>query len=78
MCGFQFGAIELWLDRVPTMSQAEIRLQIDTPDARAAGEHLEKEGVIRCDEIEPVPDGFKGFWISSPASIVHLVSQADK
>ncbi len=25
-CGFRFGAVELWLDRVPTMSQAELWL----------------------------------------------------
>ena len=24
-------------------------------------------------EIEPLPEGFPGFWVSSPVSIVHLV-----
>jgi catechol 2,3-dioxygenase-like lactoylglutathione lyase family enzyme len=78
MCGFQFGAVELWLDRVQTISQAELWLQVDTPDAVVASAYLEQEGTVRCDEIEPLPNGFEGFWISSPAHIVHLVSQSDK
>jgi hypothetical protein len=31
--------------------------------------------VVRRDEIEPLPEGFKGFWISNPANIIHLISQ---
>ena len=31
---------------------------------------------MRCDDIEPLPPGFRGFWVSSPASIVHLVFEA--
>ena len=78
MCGFQFGTVELWLDRVPTISQAELWLQVDTPDVTVASEYLEQEGTVRCDEIEPLSDGFEGFWISSPASIIHLISRSDK
>ena len=27
------------------------------------------------DEIEALPPGFKGFWISSPSNIIHLINQ---
>ena len=78
MCGVQFGAVELWLDRVPTISQAELWLQMETPDVVAASEYLDQEGAVRCDEIESLPDRFDGFWISSPASIIHLISRSNK
>jgi catechol 2,3-dioxygenase-like lactoylglutathione lyase family enzyme len=71
--GFEFGSNNLWIDRVAGMSQAETWLEIVTNDIAAASEHLKAAGVVRCDEIEPLPEGFKGFWVSSPASIVHLV-----
>jgi len=72
---FQFGANQLWIDRVAGLSQAEIWLQLVANDVPAASKHLAKAGVVRCDEIEKLPDGFEGFWISSPASIIHLVSK---
>ncbi|MBX9453172.1 MAG: hypothetical protein KL801_15285 [Mesorhizobium sp.] len=73
--GFHFGANQLWIDKVPGMSQAEIWLEIVTEDKDSAAAHLEKAGVVRCDEIEPLGPEFRGFWISSPASIVHLVDE---
>jgi catechol 2,3-dioxygenase-like lactoylglutathione lyase family enzyme len=76
--GFRFGDKSLWIDRVPTISQAEVWLEIESDDLSAAAEHFRKHGVIRCDEIEPLPPGFKGFWIMSPASIVHLVCEAEQ
>jgi catechol 2,3-dioxygenase-like lactoylglutathione lyase family enzyme len=72
---FEFGSSQLWIDRVPGMSQAEIWLEVVTDDLAAAAEQLKAAGVVRCDEIEPLPEGFEGFWISSPALIVHLVCQ---
>lgn len=71
--GFEFGSINLWLDRVPGISQAETWLEVVTNDIAAASEHLKAAGVVRCDEIEPLPLGFQGFWVSSPASIIHLI-----
>jgi catechol 2,3-dioxygenase-like lactoylglutathione lyase family enzyme len=73
---FAFGSNRLWIDRVEGMSQAELWLELVADDVGAASKHLEAASVVRCDEIERLPDGFKGFWISSPASIVHLVSKA--
>ena len=70
-----FGPMRLWLDRVPTASHAEVWLEIETPSAEAAAGLLHEAGVTRCDDIEPLPDGFKGFWIKNPADIVHLLAQ---
>jgi catechol 2,3-dioxygenase-like lactoylglutathione lyase family enzyme len=71
--GFEFGSNNLWIDRVAGMSQTEIWLEVVTDSITAAAQLLEGAGVVRCDDIEPLPDGFQAFWISSPASIVHLV-----
>jgi hypothetical protein len=75
--GFEFGASYLWIDRVAGMSQAEIWLQLVTDDTAAAARHLEASGVVRCDDIEPLPPGSSAFWITSPASIVHVVSEPE-
>ncbi|WP_346623567.1 hypothetical protein [Blastococcus montanus] len=74
--GFAFGPNRLWIDRVPGVSQAELWLQVTTADTAAAADHLATAGVARCDEIEPL-DGDSAFWISSPAAVVHLVSEPD-
>ncbi|WP_295809581.1 hypothetical protein [uncultured Nitratireductor sp.] len=71
--GFRFGANQLWIDRAPGMSQSELWLEIVTDDTKAAAARLQAEGIARCDEIEPLGESFDGFWISSPAQIIHLV-----
>ena len=71
----QFGDKNLWIDRVPTLSQAEIWLEIQTDNIEQAAATFEKANIARRDEIEPLPQGFSGFWISSPADIIHLVSE---
>ena len=73
--GFNFGAIKIWIDEAVGMSQSEIWLELETPDIDAAEKHLSDANVIRCDAIEPLPDSFRGFWISSPASIIHIVNE---
>jgi hypothetical protein len=52
-------------------------LELATPDIAAAADHLHTAGVVRQDEIEPLPEWFDGFWISSPASIIHMVAKPD-
>ena len=74
--GFAFGHNQLWIDRVPGVSQAELWLQVTTADTATAADHLAAAGVVRCDEIEPL-DGDSAFWITSPAAVVHLVSEPD-
>ncbi|GAA0341231.1 hypothetical protein GCM10009092_02200 [Bowmanella denitrificans] len=71
---FAFGDKTLWLDNVATLSQAEIWLEIVTDNPQAAAEYFNKAGIQRCDDIEPLPADFKGFWITSPSNIIHLLS----
>ena len=71
--GFEFGGKNLWIDNAPALSQAEIWLEIITNDIDGASKLLSGAGIVRRDEIEPLPEGFDAFWISSPASIIHLV-----
>lgn len=71
---FQFGTNRLWLDRVEGLSQAELWLEVIATDTAAAKKHLAAHSIVRCDEIEALPEGFDGFWVLSPASIVHLVA----
>ncbi len=72
---FHFGDKLLWIDKVAGISQAEIWLEVITDDVDKAAEYLHDRHCIRRDEIEPLPDGFKGFWISSPANIIHLINK---
>lgn len=74
---FEFGDKVLWLDCVPGISQAEIWLEVVTNDVDQAAKHLDAQGCHRRDEIEPLPEGFKGFWISSPSNIIHLISSGN-
>lgn len=70
---FEFGSNQLWIDREPGVSQAELWLEIQANDVDAAKQYLADARVVRCDEIESLPEDFDAFWISSPASIIHLV-----
>ena len=72
---FEFGANQLWIDRVDGFSQAEIWLELSASDVQAAASHFKSAGIVRRDEIEPLPEGFEGFWITSPASIIHIVAK---
>ena len=75
--GFELGPIKLWIAAAPEMSQAEIWLELFTDDFTQAAQYLDKVGVIRCDAIEPLPEGFRGGWITSPANIIHMVREPD-
>lgn len=72
-----FGGKRLWLDCVPAMSQAEVWLEVSVAEKEEGEEHLASCGVVRCDEIEPLPPDTRCFWIKSPSGIVHLVSPID-
>jgi len=72
--GFVFGSNNLWIDKVPAMSQAELWLEIVTDDTTEAAKVLADAGVVRCDEIEDLGSSFDGYWVSSPAAIIHLVN----
>lgn len=74
---FAFGDKVLWIDRVSGLSQAEIWLEIVADDPEAAAAYLVDHGCSVCNEIEALPEGFRGCWISSPCNIVHLVALAE-
>jgi predicted enzyme related to lactoylglutathione lyase len=71
---FEFGGKNLWIDKISTLSQAEIWLEITTDNIENAAAHFKEHGIIRRDEIEPLPDNYKGFWITSPSNTIHLIS----
>lgn len=71
--GFEFGSCNLWIDRCPGLSQAEVWLEVVASDTGAAASALEQAGIARRDEIEDLGTAFDGFWISSPSDVIHLV-----
>jgi hypothetical protein len=74
---FRFGDKHLWIDKTPGISQAEIWLEVIADDLDKAANYLHDKHCIRRDEIEPLPDNVKGFWISSPSNIIHLIQHID-
>jgi predicted enzyme related to lactoylglutathione lyase len=70
---FAFGDKNLWIDKIAGLSQAEVWLEIETDNAEAAKRYLTEQGCAIRDEIEPLPEGFKEFWLSGPNNIIHLV-----
>lgn len=76
--GFDFDGKDLWLDKVDTVSQAEMWLEVHADDLDAAAEYLNEAGVVRCDDIEKLPENFEGFWITNAAGLIHLVSKPEK
>ncbi len=71
---FEFGASRLWIDRVDGLERAEIWLELVADDVQQAAAHFQAAGVKRRDEVEPLPQGFDGFWIENPAAVIHLIS----
>jgi catechol 2,3-dioxygenase-like lactoylglutathione lyase family enzyme len=70
----EFGAMRLHLDRVKHQSQTDIWLEVVAEDTDAAADWLEARGARRCPEVEPLPEGFDGFWIAAPSGTIHLVT----
>lgn len=59
------------------LSQAEVWLELFTDDFNAAANHFGKAGIVRCDAIEPLGEGFRGGRITNPANIIHMVREPD-
>ncbi|HZF42445.1 MAG TPA: VOC family protein [Sphingomonadaceae bacterium] len=72
---FIFGAMTLWIDRVPRQSQVDVWLEMFADDGEAEVSRLVAAGVPKRDELEPL-DGVTGHWISDPAGTVVLVREA--
>jgi predicted enzyme related to lactoylglutathione lyase len=60
---FEYGSKNLWIDKIAGLSQSEVWLEIETDNAEAAKRYLSEQGCVIRDEIEPLPDGFKDFWL---------------
>lgn len=71
---FKFGDRNLWIDKIAGISQAEVWLEVVTNDIESASEYFKKSDCVRRDEIEPLPEGFKAFWLANPANIIHLIN----
>lgn len=69
---FQFGAVRLWIDDVPSATSADVWLEVRTDDVVVAADWLTGQGVPIRDELEPL-DGFDGHWISDPSGNVLLM-----
>lgn len=72
---FQYGSQQLWVDRCPQFDTTEVWLEILTDDLQHAERHLNADTVERCDDVEPLPAGFRAFWIRNPAGLVNLVAE---
>lgn len=75
--GFILGPNRLWIDEAPALSQAEVWLELFTPDFKLAEKQLADAGVVRCDAVEQLPEGFKGGWVMSPCNIVHMLREPE-
>ena len=75
--GFHFGPNHLWIDRCPSLSQAEIWLELFCDEFTEAARDMAAHKVTRCDAIEPLPAGFKGGWLMNPANVVHMLREED-
>ncbi|MNL68922.1 hypothetical protein D3C87_1937180 [compost metagenome] len=52
-------------------------LELFTDDHEAALGGFAEKGVVRCDAVEDLGEGFRGGWIMNPANIVHMVRTPD-
>ena len=62
--GFELGSNRLWIDEAPRLSQAELWLELFTPNFSAAEQYVEH-------------NGFKGGWIMNPCNIVHMLREPE-
>ncbi len=69
---FNFGSINLWIDKVSNLSHPDVWLELHTDDINKTNQYL-GDNVERRDEVEDLPPNFFGFWISSPNGIIHLI-----
>ncbi|MBV8043567.1 hypothetical protein [Pluralibacter sp.] len=75
--GFVLGPNRLWIDEAPGLSQAEVWLELFTTNFKLAEKHIEERGVVRCDSVELLPEGFQGGWIMNPCNIVHMLREPE-
>lgn len=72
---FEFGDKLLWIDKIDSISQSEIWLEISSDNPDVAQTYLKKSGCTIRNEIEALPGSIDGFWLNSPSNIIHLVTK---
>jgi len=72
---FEFGGQNLWIDSAAGLSQSETWLEMKTDNVIQAAEYFNERRVMRRDDIEAPLKDINGFWISNPASIIHLINE---
>ena len=72
---FKYGEMNLWIDKAPDIEQVEVWLEVIVEDIDQASEYLRENNFFRRDEIEKLPEGFRGFWIANPANFIHLITE---
>lgn len=73
-CRMRFGPTTLWLDCVDNYARSDVWLELVTPDLAAAKARLAADGVVPCDEVEPIEGAdFRSHWVRNPAGVVHLL-----
>jgi len=70
---FQFGDNTLWLDCMENYSQADVWLEIQTDNMKAAETYLHENHINRRDEIE-LHENSDGYWVSDPCGTILRVN----
>lgn len=73
---FEYGSQQLWVDRCAQLETTEVWLEILTDNLEHAAQLLNTDAIVRCDGVEPLPPGFRAFWIRNPAGLVTLIAEA--
>eukprot|EP01060_Flectonema_neradi_P003650 TRINITY_DN1235_c1_g3_i1.p1 TRINITY_DN1235_c1_g3~~TRINITY_DN1235_c1_g3_i1.p1 ORF type:complete len:368 (+),score=76.54 TRINITY_DN1235_c1_g3_i1:66-1169(+) len=68
----------LWVDCLPSLTSHAVWLEINTSSTDAARGYLKgRKRVSMRPEVEIIPPGVDGFWISPPNDMVHLIRGPD-
>eukprot|EP01064_Diplonema_japonicum_P039610 TRINITY_DN9981_c0_g2_i1.p2 TRINITY_DN9981_c0_g2~~TRINITY_DN9981_c0_g2_i1.p2 ORF type:complete len:363 (+),score=127.25 TRINITY_DN9981_c0_g2_i1:34-1122(+) len=78
-CKIQWNdKMSLWIDCVETICTPVIWLEVSTASTEAARAYLKgRKRVSLRPEVETLPPGVDGFWISPPNDMVHLIRGPD-
>lgn len=72
----KFGENILWLDCADYLSHSETWLELCTNDVNNAREHLVRNDIQTCDELEKIPANMH--WIKDPAGNVLLLKKKEE
>ena len=68
----------LWIDCLPSLTSHSVWLEINTSSTEAARSYLKgRKRVSMRPDVEIIPPGVDGFWVSPPNDMVHLIRGPD-